>query len=114
MKCVRKLLRFGYLLVCVYVLSGCAFSYVDNQGRHNVIGILNLSMQGVEDDKRKAGDKVEITNIGILFSHGPIHSGLSVGYNKESTMTLKNDALVLIEEDNVKDDEKNENENENE
>jgi hypothetical protein len=51
--------------------------------------MLHLSMQGVEDDKRKAGDEVQITNIGILHNHGPLYSGLSIGYNKGSTMNLK-------------------------
>jgi hypothetical protein len=100
---VSKLLRLGVHLLLMSILSGCAFSYVDSQGTHHFIGVMHISMQGVEDDQRKAGDKVEVTNIGILVSHGPIYSGLSLGYTKESTMNLKNDVLVLLEDEGKKD-----------
>jgi hypothetical protein len=86
---VRRLPRLGILFILNWVLSGYAISHIDNQGLHYVIGILQVSILGVVDDKPKAGDKVEVTNIGILISHGPLSSRLSVVYNRESTMNLK-------------------------
>lgn len=78
-------------------LSGCAVSYVDEEGRHIVVGLVYMSMGGIENDQRHAGDKVEVTNIGVLVTGGALQSGLSIGYNKEITMHLKNDILLLNE-----------------
>ena len=108
MQFVSKLLKLSVYLILMFVISGCAISYIDSEGNHNMIGFMHVAMQGVENDKLKAGDKIEVTNVGILLSNGPLYSGVSVGYNKESTTSIKNDALVLIKEQGKgKDDEKN-------
>jgi hypothetical protein len=107
MQFFSKLLNLSVYLIFMFVMSGCAISYVDGVGNHNMIGFMHVTMHGVENDKLKAGDKIELTNIGILLSNGPLYSGVSVGYNKESTTSIKNDALVLIKEQGKgKDDEK--------
>ena len=111
MQFVSKLLKLSVYLILMFVMSGCAISYIDSEGNHNMVGFMNITMQGVENDKLKAGDKIEVTNVGILLSNGPLYSGVSVGYNKESTTSIKNDALVLIKEQGKgKDDEKNKSE----
>ena len=96
MQFVSKLLKLSVYLILMFVMSGCAISYIDSEGNHNMVGFMNITMQGVENDKLKAGDKIEVTNVGILLSNGPLYSGVSVGYNKESTTSIKNDALSLI------------------
>jgi|TARA_B110000196_G_scaffold90347_1_gene78186 hypothetical protein len=111
MQFVSKLLKLSVYLILMFVMSGCAISYIDSEGNHNMVGFMNITMQGVENDKLKAGDKIEVTNVGILLSNGPLYSGVSVGYNKESTTSIKNDALVLInEQGNGKEDDKNKSE----
>ncbi|MGK2232598.1 hypothetical protein [Colwellia polaris] len=111
MQFVSKLLKLSVYLILMFVMSGCAISYIDSEGNHNMVGFMNITMQGVENDKLKAGDKIEVTNVGILLSNGPLYSGVSVGYNKESTTSIKNDALVLINEQGKgKEDDKNKSE----
>lgn len=80
------------------VVAGCAVSYIDDEGRHNVIGFAHVAFQGAEDNARKAGDKVEVTNVGVLFMQGKIHSGVSFGFNNEVSMVIKNDVLILEED----------------
>jgi hypothetical protein len=111
MQFVSKLLKLSVYLILMFVMSGCAISYIDSEGNHNMVGFMNITMQGVENDKLEVGDKIEVTNVGILLSNGPLYSGVSVGYNKESTTSIKNDALVLInEQGNGKEDDKNKSE----
>ena len=81
MQFVSKLLKLSVYLILMFFMSGCAISYIDSEGNHNMVGFMNVTMQGVENDKLKAGDKIEVTNVGILLSNGPLYSGVSVGYN---------------------------------
>lgn len=94
---MKKAPRIGSLigLLIAFSLCGCAVSYVDDEGNQHVIGLVNMSLIGVDGNTKKAGDKVEVENIGVMFLHGPLHTGVSVGYTHESTLQLKNDSLYL-------------------
>ncbi len=100
---MHKYKRYVVLLLML-TISGCAISYVDDEGQKRIIGLVNLTLSNKGDDQ--GADKVEVTSIGILFSSNPVSTGLSVGYTKEVTMKIHNNALILM--DDIKKDKEDE------
>lgn len=86
------------LLLLTLSLSSCAVTYTDDTGNKRVIGLVNMTIDKSAGDKLKAADRVQITNIGIMYSNSPIHTGISIGYNSETTMVLKNDVATIIKD----------------
>ncbi|ASP47028.1 hypothetical protein [Cognaticolwellia beringensis] len=82
------------------ILSSCAVTYQDNDGNQRIVGFVSLTLEKPVDNSLVAGDKVKITNIGVMYSDTPIHNGISIGYYSETTTVLKNDVAVMIKDDN--------------
>ena len=87
----------SFLLVTFMILqSSCAMSYIDDDGNHRIIGLVNITLNRPVDSDLVAGDKVEIESIGVMYSKTALHHGLTVGYGRETTVVLKNDAITLL------------------
>ena len=80
--------------------SGCAVSFVNDEGKKRVIGFVDLTLGIDEGDEDTGGQLAELSNVGILFSTNPISTGIGLGYTKETTIKIKNDVLILM--DNIK------------
>lgn len=100
---MHKYKRYLVLLLLL-TISGCAISYVDDEGQKRIIGLVNLTLSNKGGDQ--GADKVEVTSIGILLSSNPVSTGLSAGYTKEVTMKIHNNALIFM--DDIKKDKKDE------
>jgi hypothetical protein len=87
------------ILLTSTCLSGCAISYTNELGEQRIIGLVDITIAGVEENQKVAGDSVELTNVGIMFSHNPISTGFGIGYNKETISKIKNDVLILMDEE---------------
>lgn len=85
----------SYTMFIPFLMAGCAFSYVDEQGTQHIIGLSHVALTGVENNSLTAGDEVEVENLGLLFLSGPLHKGVGLGYTQQSTMFIKNNALVI-------------------
>lgn len=94
---LNRILKVLILIYAALSSGGCAVSYTNKLGEQRIIGLVDITLKNVENDTRVAGDTVEITNFGVLFSHNPISTGVSLGYTKESTSKLKNDVMILLE-----------------
>tara|TARA_Y100000052_G_scaffold5636_1_gene5252 strand:- start:12548 stop:12859 length:312 start_codon:yes stop_codon:yes gene_type:complete len=92
---MHKFKRYVILLFLL-IISGCAISYVDVKGQKRIIGLVNLTLSDKADDQ--GADKVEVTSIGLLVSSNPVSTGLSVGYTKEVTMKINDNALILMDD----------------
>jgi hypothetical protein len=93
-------------IALILINCSCAVNYIDDDGNQRIIGLVSIKLERPGESKLVAGDKVSISNVGILVSKGPVHTGLSIGYNSETSIVLKNDILTII--DKGLDDEKNE------
>jgi len=80
-------------------LNACAVSYIDENGKQRVIGLVNLKLDRPVDSPMIAGDEISVTNIGVMYSSSPLYHGLSIGYTQESSVILKNNVLVIVEGD---------------
>lgn len=80
------------------LLSSCAVNYQDKDGNQRIIGFVSITLEKTPDQHLVAGDKIEITNIGIMYSSTPIHNGVSIGYYNEIVTILKNDVATIIGE----------------
>lgn len=88
------------LFFCILLIQGCAIHYTDNQGNHRIVGLVDISLPREDFKALEAGDAVSATNVGVLISSGPIHSGVGIGYNSETSVILKDDTAVLLKTSN--------------
>ncbi|MBA6232363.1 MULTISPECIES: hypothetical protein [unclassified Colwellia] len=90
-------IKFQQLIPLLFLLvSSCAVTYQDSDGNQKIVGFVSLTLEKPADQTLVAGDKVKITNVGVMYSDTPIHNGISIGYYSETTTILKNDVAVII------------------
>ena len=92
-------------LLFLFSLCGCAVSYIDAAGDQRIIGLVSITLDRPADTPIIAGDKISVSNIGLMYLSSPLHTGLSIGYTNESSVLLKNNVLVLPESNDVSSDE---------
>ena len=93
----HDILRSTLAIIFVFVNCSCAINYVDKNGDQRIIGLVSIKLDRPEESPLIAGDKVSVSNIGVMFSKGPVHTGLSIGYNSETSIILKNDIATIID-----------------
>ena len=94
-----RLLKTMSLSIMVFVAvlamtGGCAYSYVDQHGIHHSIGLMKTSVDIDSEENPTAGAVVQVTTFGIAGYRTPLLSGLTIGYNRERVMSLKNNVVV--------------------
>jgi len=77
------------------MVQGCSYTYVDETGRINAIGIMHVTVP--EKHAGIAGTFVDLTTLGIAITSGPDTSSLSIGYNRDIIGSIKDDSAVLID-----------------
>ena len=60
-------------------------------------GSLKIAVPVVATGEASAGSIVEVTTLGVAAYQTPLMSGITVGYNRERLMSLKNNVLVVDE-----------------
>ena len=82
------------LAVIVSILcSGCAYSYVADDGSRRLIGLVDMRIQP-EADPTYAGSVVDIRSVGLSMHQNEQGTNLSAGYSREITAVIRNHALV--------------------
>lgn len=92
--CRRRLSRIacGALIL---TSQGCAFSYTDAAGDRHAIGLLDIVVRSSAAPQTFAGSVVEITSFGLSVGRTAQGGYVTVGYNREATAALRDNALVL-------------------
>jgi len=80
--------------ISLVTCSGCAYSYVDEQGATHAIGLMSVVVQPAARDGPIAGDIVGITAIGLAAGTNAQGGYLAVGYSQQTTAALRNDVVV--------------------
>lgn len=76
-------------------LSGCAYRYADTEGRQHIIGLVNLTLASAAKDETLAGETVALETLGLLVDVHETERTFALGYIKQSTASIRNNALVL-------------------
>ena len=105
MRVRRRSDRAPLALICALLLSGCAVSYVDDDGSRHIIGFANIVIPPADRAMPTAGNVIDLTTVGLSFNDMPDGQSLTLGYSRAVTATLKDNSLVLgnplvIEEQN--------------
>jgi hypothetical protein len=84
-----------FAIVLALPLGACSYRYVDEAGVQHVVGLVALAIPPAEDERRIAGDIIEVTTLGVSFSVNAQGGGLTIGFNQERSGVLRDDSLVL-------------------
>ena len=76
-------------------LSGCAYSYVDEDGNRHIIGLVSLKLTPTGGSQTLAGDVADITTVGISIADTAQGAHFTIGYSRDVVAALKNDAAVM-------------------
>ncbi|WP_295612580.1 hypothetical protein [uncultured Lamprocystis sp.] len=79
-------------------LSGCAIHYTDPNGVDRIIGMVNMRLDvppidGL-DRSTFAGRVIDIQTLGVAVIATDTGTGVSLGYNRERSGYLRNNAIV--------------------
>lgn len=77
------------------VLTGCAYSYVDERGSRHVLGLVHIELAAPDRDPTFAGHVVDLSTFGISLNGNPSGNSFTIGYSREVTGYLRNHALAL-------------------
>jgi hypothetical protein len=83
------------ILVLLLPCQACALSYVDREGNHHVIGLVDISIQSSKTPQTFAGDVVDITAVGLSAGQTAQGGYITLGYSNEASATLRDNALVI-------------------
>lgn len=83
------------VLAIPLALSSCAAVYTNPDGTKHVVGLVRVSIRPATDAVALAGDVVDVTVLGLGVYSTPPHSGLVLGYSREVTASIRDNALVL-------------------
>ena len=95
MRARRRSHRAPLVLVCALLLSGCAVSYVDDDGSRHIIGFAKIVIPPADSAMPTAGNVIDLTTVGLSFNDMPEGQSLTLGYSRAVTATLKDHSLVL-------------------
>ena len=89
--CLNPLL----LAVCYLALSGCSYSYIDDDGLRHVVGVVNLKLKSADDSTTYAGHVVDLSKFGVSVNENAAGHNFTIGYNRQVTGYLRDNALVI-------------------
>jgi hypothetical protein len=79
----------------ILTCQGCALNYTDESGDHHAIGLLDIVIRPYAASQTFAGSVVEVTSFGLSVGRTEQGGYLTAGYNREATVALRDNALVL-------------------
>lgn len=74
--------------------GGCAYAYVDREGRRHVVGLLHVQLPATAP---QTNDSLRTTTIGISLVRSLRTTELSIGYNAASWTYLPMDSCAIVE-----------------
>lgn len=93
---VRQRSAQGLLVLgCALLSSGCAVSYVADDGSRHIIGFAQIVIPPADSAMPTAGNVIDLTTIGLSLNDMPEGQSLTLGYSHAVTATLKDNSLVL-------------------
>jgi hypothetical protein len=81
---------------CLLTLSGCAHSYLDENGNRRVTGWVDMTLPP-ESSAIKGADWMRFRTIGIALSSTAIGTALELGYSDNAVIVVPNNRCVLID-----------------
>lgn len=76
-------------------ISGCAHSYIDEQGNRRIIGLVNLAISPATSEPA-AADWIRLRQIGISLNRSEFASSLDVGYSDNTIAVIRNNSCAFI------------------
>ena len=76
-------------------LAGCAYKYVDSEGDERVVGFVNMKTRPAAASGPHAGTVVDLQVLGLGISRTAQGGSLILGYSREVTAQIKDNALVV-------------------
>lgn len=74
------------------LLGGCSVDFVDEAGNRRIIGLVDVTLRPAGG--AGAGTVVDLTTVGVAIADTGQGGHLALGYSRERTAVLRNDALV--------------------
>ncbi len=76
-------------------MNSCAYHHLSESGHETIIGFPVLITKPIKrPDSNNHAHGTTVSNFGVLLFHSPISSGISVGLNKESSLSISGDAVI--------------------
>jgi hypothetical protein len=83
------------LMAMATILSACTFEHIDAHGERHIAGLFDITIRAPKNPETIAGDVIEITSIGISAGETAQGGYLTIGFNHETTASLRDNALVI-------------------
>src|SRR4051812_33370080 len=80
--------------LCVATV-GCAVVYDDSDGTKHIMGLANVEVRPPGSGVTIAGDVIDVKIIGLGIYMTQAYSGVVVGYSREISAAVRDNALVL-------------------
>lgn len=95
---LRSFIR--YICACLAILlallcNACTFRYIDADGNRHMIGLMDITIHPPAMPQTFAGNVVDVTTIGLTASQTAQGGYIALGYSRESTAELRDNALVV-------------------
>lgn len=90
-----RFISHALLLICILILSGCAYTFVDNDGTKHIIGLAKIDIPPTTKGNLIVGENISVKTIGVSISKIITGGSVSIGYNNDSITTLFSGALIL-------------------
>ena len=86
-------------VVLLFALAACSYSYVDANNVRHVVGLVTVSIAPPASDAPDSmPSAVSVTSVGMhVYSGSPNGSGVVLGYAKETTLLMPNNACIDLQ-----------------
>jgi hypothetical protein len=81
--------------LAVATLTGCTYTVTHADGGRRLVGLMLVDIQPAPDAGTFAGQVVDVTTIGVALNRNPAGSTVALGFNRETTGFLRDNAMVL-------------------
>lgn len=95
MTSLKKSFSLILVLLLGLILNGCAYNYIDDEGVKHIIGLVNVEIESPPNNSMYAGKIIDLRSFGISVNNINEGGGFSIGYSRDITGYIKNNALVL-------------------
>lgn len=85
-------------LIVAALLAGCAHIEELPDGSKRVTGFVRMTVPSAIPEEKRGGEMVEVTSFGLSVLSAPTASRVSVGYANDRITTLRNNAVVHIQD----------------
>jgi hypothetical protein len=82
----------------VLAIAGCAHVQELPDGSRRVTGLVSMTIPAAVPPDSRGADALEVKALGVLLLSSPAGASLSFGYTSERIVAVRNDALVVVQE----------------